>query len=133
SSLPSSAPHEVNFFSLASQVERRLGHFEASIRDGESAVELDPQNASLAASLAQTYYGLRRFRDSERVANATIARLGGAKSTGLLIVKSGTAVGMGNLEEAHAALDSIHDNHDADYQAERLRLYLIERDYSGAK
>ncbi len=133
SSLPSSAPHGVEFFTLASQVERRLGKFAAAIRDGEKAVELDPQNASLAASLVQTYSGLRRFGDSERAANAAIARLRGAKSTGLLVVKSDSAVGMGNLEEAHTALDSIHDSDDGDYQAARLRLYLVERDYSGAK
>ena len=82
---------------------------------------------------SQTYSGLRRFGDSERVVNAAIARLRGAKSTGLLVVKSEAALGMGNLEEAHAALDSIHDKDDMDYQAARLRLYLIERDYSGAK
>jgi TolB-like protein len=133
SSLPSSAPHEVDFFTLASQVERRLGQFAASIRDGEKAVELDPQNGSLAASLAQTYSGLRRFGDSERIANAAIARLHGAKSTGLLVVKNEAALGMGNVEEAHAALDSIQNKDDMDYQTARLRLYLIERDYSGAK
>ena len=109
SSIPSSAPHEVEFFTLASLVERRLGQFEASIRDGEKAVELDPQNASLATSLAQTYSGLRRFGDSERVANAAIARLRGAKSTRLLVVKNEAALGMGNVEEARAALDSIQD------------------------
>jgi serine/threonine protein kinase/tetratricopeptide (TPR) repeat protein len=133
SSFPSSSPHEVDFFILASQVERRLGQFAASIRDGEKAVELDPKNASLAASHAQTYSGLRRFRDSERVANAAIARLRGAKSTGLLVVKNEAALGMGNAEEAHAALDAIQNKDDMDYQAARLRLYLIERDYSGAK
>ena len=133
SSIPSSAPHEVEFFTLASLVERRLGQFAASIRDGEKAVELDPQNASLATSLVQTYSGLRRFGDSERVANAAIARLRGAKPMGLLLVKNEAALGMGNLEEAHAALDSIQDKDDMDYQAARLSLYLIERDYSGAK
>ena len=133
SSIASSTPHEVEFFTLASLVERRLGQFAASIRDGEKAVELDPQNASLAASLGQTYSGLRRFGDSERVANAAIARLHGAKSTGLLVVKNEAALGMGNVEEAHAALDSIQNKDDMDYQTARLRLYLIERDYSGAK
>jgi TolB-like protein/thioredoxin-like negative regulator of GroEL len=133
SSIPSSAPHEVEFFTLASLVERRLGQFAASIRDGEKAVELDPQNASLATSLAQTYSGLRRFGDSERVANAAIARLRGAKPKGLLVVKNEAALGMGNVEEAHAALDSIQDKDDMDYQAARLSLYLIERDYSEAK
>jgi serine/threonine protein kinase/tetratricopeptide (TPR) repeat protein len=133
STIPSSAPHEVEFFTLASLVERRLGQFEASIRNGEKAVELDPQNASLAVSLAQTYSGLRRFGDSERIANTAIARLRGAKPTGLLVAKNEAALGMGNVEEAHAALDSIQNKDDMDYQTARLSLYLIERDYSGAK
>jgi eukaryotic-like serine/threonine-protein kinase len=133
SRIPSSAPHEVEFFTLASLVERRLGHFAASIRDGEKAVEVDPQNASLATSLAQTYSGLRRFGDSERVTNAAIARMHGAKPTGLLLVKNEAALGMGNVEEAHAALDSIQNKDDMDYQTARLWLYLIERNYTGAE
>ena len=132
SSIPSSAPHEVEFFTLASLVQRRLGQFEASIRNGEKAVELDPQNGSLATSLVQTYSGLRRFGDSERVANAAITRVPGAKPR-LLLVKNEAALGMENVKEAHAALDSIQDKADMDYQAARLWLYLIERDYSGAK
>ena len=133
SSIPSSAPHEVEFFTLASLVERRLAQFAASIRNGEKVVELDPQNASLATSLVQTYSGLRRFGDSERVANAAIARLRGTKPIGLLVVKNEAALGMGNVEEAHAALDSIQNKDDMDYQTARLSLYLIEKDYSGAK
>ena len=132
SSIASSASHEVEFFTLSSLVERRLGQFAASIRNGEKAVELDPQNASLATSLVQTYSGLRRFRDSERVANAAIARLRGAKPQ-LLIVKNEAAIGMGNLEEARSALDSIENKDDMDYQVARLSLYFIERDYSEAK
>lgn len=133
SRIPSSAPHEVEFFTLASLVERRLGQFAASIRNGEKAVELDPQNAPLATSLVQTYSGLRRFADSERVANAAIARLREAKPTGLLLVKNEAALGMGNVEEARAALESIQNKDDMDYQAARLSLYLIERDYNGAE
>ena len=49
------------------------------------------------------------------------------------MLKSEAALAMGNLEEARAVLDSIDDKYDANYQAARLRLYLIERDYSGAK
>ena len=133
SSIPSSAPHEVEFFTLASLVERRLGKFAASIRDGEKAVELDPQNGALAVSLMQTYSGLRRFDHAERAANAAIARLPGASTNGVLVVKNEAALGMGNVEGARAALDSIHDKDEMDYQAARLWLYLMERDYSGAK
>jgi TolB-like protein/Tfp pilus assembly protein PilF len=131
--IPSSAPHEVEFFTLASLVERRLGQFGASIRNGEKAVELDPQDVSLAISLAQTYSGLRRFDDSERIVTAAIARLHGAKPARLLAVKNEAALGMGNLEQARATLDSIQDKDEMDYEAARLSLYFIERDYGGAK
>lgn len=133
SSLPSSAAHEVEFFTLASLVERRLGQFEASIRNGEKAVELDPQNAALAVSLAQTYSGLRRFGDSERVVNAAIARLHGPKPARLFVAKNEAALGTGNMKAARVALDSTPDKNDMDYQAARLWLCFIERDYSAAK
>ncbi|HJT82530.1 MAG TPA: serine/threonine-protein kinase, partial [Chthoniobacterales bacterium] len=64
SKIRSSGPHAVEFFILASLVERRLGQFAASLRDGEKAIELDPQNVSLVVSVVQTYSGLRRFSDS---------------------------------------------------------------------
>src|SRR5262249_7235405 len=130
SRIPSSASHGVEFFTLSSLVARRLGQFEASIRNGEKAVELDPQNAALATSLVQTYSGLRRFSDSERVANGAIARMCGVMPTRILLVKNEAAVGTGNVEEARAALDSIPNKDDMDYQAARLWLYLLQRDYS---
>ena len=133
SRIPSSEPHEVEFFTLASLVERRFGQWEASIRHGEKAVELDPQNAALAANLIQTYSGLRRYDDSERVANAAFARLSGATPTRLWLVKSEAALAIGKIEEARAALDSVANKGDMDYQVARLWLSLMERDYSGAK
>lgn len=133
SKIPASSPHGVEYFTLASLVERRLGQFEASIRHGQEAVELDPRNASLAISLVQTYTGLRRFADSERVAQAALARLGGSKSTGLLLVTNEAALATGKIEEARAALDLIQDKEDMDYQSARLFTYLIERDYNGAR
>ena len=123
----------MEFFTLASLVERRLGQFAASIRDGEKALELDPQNGALATSLVQTYSGLRRFDDSQRVANAAIARMGGPKPRGLLLVTNEAALALGNVQEAHAALDLFQDKEDMDYQDARLWLYLIDRDYTGAK
>lgn len=133
SSIPSSTPHEVEFFTLASLVKRRLGQFAASIRYGEKAIELDPQNASLATSLAQTYSGLRRFRDAMRVTDAAIARLRGEKATGPFAAKNEAALGIPDVEEAQGALDSIQNRDDMDYQTARLWLYMIERDYDAAK
>jgi tetratricopeptide (TPR) repeat protein len=67
------------------------------------------------------------------VTNAAITRLRGGKSNALLLVKNEAALGMGNIEEAHAALDLIPDKEDMDYTDARLQLDLIEKNYSGAK
>ena len=133
SRIPSSEPHEVEFFTLASLVERRLGQWEASIRHGEKAVELDPQNAGLAVNLIQTYSGLRRYDDSERVANAAFGRLSGAAPERLWLVKSEAALALGKIEEARAALDAVANGKGMDYQMARLWLAFLERDYNAAK
>ncbi len=133
SRIPASVPHEVEFYTLASLVERRLGQWEASMRDGEKAVELDPQNAELAVNVSQTYSGLRRFGDSERVANAAIARLRGAATERLWLVKNEAALGMGNLEEARAALDAVPNGKGMDFQMGQLWLAFLERNYGAAK
>jgi tetratricopeptide (TPR) repeat protein len=59
--------------------------------------------------------------------------LRGAKATGPFAAKNEAALGIPNVEEARAALDSIQNTDDMDYQTARLWLYLIERDYDGAK
>ncbi len=133
SKIPSSVPRGVEFLTLASLVERRLGQWAASIRDGEKAIELDPQDAELAVSLIQTYSGLRRFGDSERVANEAIARLRGTAPERVWLVKFEAALGTGNVEEARAALDAVRNAKGMDFQMARLWFSLLEKDYSAAK
>ena len=79
------------------------------------------------------YFSVRRFGDSERVANAARARLRGAKPTGLLAKDEEAELGMGNVEEAHAALDSVQIKITWIIRPPDSGSTLIERDYSGAK
>lgn len=120
SRIPGSAGHEVEFFTLKSLAERRLGQWEESIRDGEKAVELDPQDPALAVNLIQTYSGLRRFQESERLANATAQRLGDAATTRLWMVKSEAAIASGDLEKAEAALAATRNKDNANFQFAKL-------------
>jgi tetratricopeptide (TPR) repeat protein len=133
SKISSSAPHDMEFFTLSSLVERRVGQWSAAIRDGEKAVELDPRHAGDVVNLIQTYSGLRRFGDSERVANAAIARLRGATPERLWVVKNEAALGVGNVKEARAALDAVPNGKSKDFQMARIWLAFLERDYSAAK
>ncbi len=128
SRIPATTPHEVEFFTLASLVERRLGKWEEAIRDGEKAVELDPQDAALAVNLVQTYSGLRRFKESERVAETATRRLGEAATARLWIVKGEAALGAGDLERAAATIESIRRKENLEYQSMRVWIALLRRD-----
>ncbi len=132
SKIPASASHTVAYYALASLAERRLGKWKESIRDGEKAVELDPQNSALAVNLIQTYSGLRRFDDSNRLADAAIARLKGP-SPRLALVKSEASLSVGDLAAARTALDKLPDWEGADYQSARFWLPLLEKNYEEAR
>ena len=130
--IPSSAPHQVEFYTLASLVERRLGKWKEALRDGQKAVDLDPQNAQLAVNLCQTYSGLRRYEDANRVADAAIARAHGEVPTRLWLVKNEAALGVGNVDGARQALDSARQE-SMDLDAAKLWLCLITRDYPAVR
>lgn len=133
SKIPASAAHAVEFYTLSSLVERRLGRWKDSIRDGERAVELDPQAREYTVNLAQTYSGLRKYSDANRVIDAAVARAGDQPTARLALVKSEAAIAVGDLAEARAALDRYPEGDGMDYQSARLWLCLLERDFAGAR
>jgi TolB-like protein/Tfp pilus assembly protein PilF len=133
SKLPRSAAHTVEYYTLASLVERRLGQWETSIRDGRKAIELDPQNHELVVNLCQTLSGLRRYADAMRLADDTVARLHGPVPVRLCLVKNEAAIGMVDLKGARPALEQSHDRASMDYESAGLWLLLLERNYTEAK
>ncbi len=130
--IPSSAPHTVDYYTLASLVERRLAKWRETIRDGEKAVELDPQNPELAVNLIQTYSGLRRYDDSHRVADAAIARINRAVPR-LILVKSEATFAANDLNAARAALAKFPDWQGMDFQNSRIWYALLAKDFGEAR
>ncbi len=130
--IPASASHTVEYYTLASLVERRMGRWEESIRDGKRAVELDPQNPDLAVNLIQTYSGLRRFDDSNRLADETMSRLN-RPAHRVLLVKSEAALAAGDLAAVRAALEKYPDWDSSDYEGARFWLPLLEKNYAAAR
>ncbi len=126
--IPAVGSHEVEYFNLASLVARRQGRWAVSIRDGLKAIELDPRDAGLVVNIMQTYAGLRQFEASERVSDAAMRRLGDKITTRLWIVKSEAALGMGNLEAKRAALESVTDKDNLEYQLTRFWLEVLAGD-----
>src|SRR6202011_3055120 len=66
---PSPSADNAKFVDLAALTERRLGRWRDAIRDGEKAVELDPQNPFITNELVESYTSVRRFTEAERLAN----------------------------------------------------------------
>lgn len=129
----SSGPHEVEFYTLAGLVERRLGLWKETIRDSEKAEELDPQNPSLPSNLAYTLIALRRYADSERVVNAAIHRLPPQLTAGLWLLKKDVELARGDVEAAQAALDAIPPDQKIDYEFQRVWLCFFRRDFGAAQ
>ena len=124
--------HTVEYYTLASLVERRLARWQESIRDGEKAVELDPQNPELAVNLIQTYSGLKKYNESNRVADATIARLS-RPTPRLALVKSEAALSVGDMAAARAALERFPERGGAEYENARFWIALLEKNYAEAR
>jgi TolB-like protein/Tfp pilus assembly protein PilF len=128
-----SGPHEVEFYTLAGLVERRLGLWDEAVRDSEKAEELDPQNPNLPGNLAYTLIALRRYEDSERVVNAAIHRLRPQVTAGLWLLKKDVELARGNVEAAQRALDAIPPDQKIDYEFQRVWLRFFARDFAAAQ
>ena len=101
---PSSSADKAEFANLAALTERRIGRWKDAIRDGETAVELDPQNPFAINELVESYLAVRRFNDAERLADKGIKSA--ITQTGYLWrLKSEALVGLGKLAEARAVLE----------------------------
>jgi tetratricopeptide (TPR) repeat protein len=102
---PSSSADKAQFANLAALTERRLGRWKDAIRDGETAVELDPQNPFAVNELVESYLAVRRFGDAEQLADKGIKAV--VSQTGYLWgLKSQALTDQGKVEEARAVLEN---------------------------
>src|SRR6266576_665737 len=66
---------QADYLLVKEMTERRFGHWQTAIKDGEKALSLDPRNPVMASVLIQTYIVLRMYSEAEKVADAFIAKV----------------------------------------------------------
>ena len=66
-------PSNPELLELAAMIDWRQGQWERCIAGLERAASLDPRNTELLELLAEDYFSLRRYRDSERIRDRQIA------------------------------------------------------------
>ena len=59
--------NRAEFYELLALAERRHGRWKDALRDGQTAVELDPQNPVIEIELLESYLALRQFQKGEEL------------------------------------------------------------------
>jgi serine/threonine protein kinase/Tfp pilus assembly protein PilF len=111
--------------------ERRFGHWQAAIKDGEKALSVDPQNPVMASVLIQTYIVLRMYQQAEQVADDVIARVPPEKAGSMWNYKCMIAIATGSLKKAREAVDAAPGKAPwKDWMLATIDFY--DHDYNGA-
>jgi tetratricopeptide (TPR) repeat protein len=111
--------------------ERRFGHWQTAIQDGEKALSLDPRNPVMASVLIQSYILLRMYPQAETVADALISRLPPDKAGSMWNYKCAIALSTGDLNKARETIDATSDKAEwKDYMRATIQYY--DHDYAGA-
>jgi tetratricopeptide (TPR) repeat protein len=111
--------------------ERRFGHWQAAIKDGEKALSLDPQNPTMASVLIQTYILLRMYSEAEKAADAFIAKAPPDKASGMWDYKYSIGLATGDLKKSRDAVNALQAT--AEWKDGMLAtIQYYERDYPGA-
>jgi serine/threonine protein kinase/tetratricopeptide (TPR) repeat protein len=100
------APRDkAEFAELLALVERRYGRWKDALRDGRTAIELDPHNHFTAIELLESLIALRQYKEAEEFADRAIKQFPPDYDV-LSIYRSYCRLGLGNLEEARAVLET---------------------------
>jgi tetratricopeptide (TPR) repeat protein len=95
-----------DYLLVKAMTERRFGHWQTAIKDGEKALSLDPRNPVMAGVLIQTYIVLRMYQQAEQVADDIIARVPPDKASSMWNYKCSIALATGALNKAREAINS---------------------------
>jgi serine/threonine protein kinase/Tfp pilus assembly protein PilF len=96
---------QAEFVDLSALIERRLGHWNDAIKDGERASELDPQNPFVINELVESYIAVHRFADADRIADNAI-KAAVTRNGHLWALRTDALLGMGRIDEARAVIES---------------------------
>jgi serine/threonine protein kinase/Flp pilus assembly protein TadD len=119
---------------LTAFIDRAQGRWDKATTALERASAVDPLNPGLLDSLASTYWGLRRYRDGEKILNRLIELKPDQPS--FRILKAMLSVDeRGNVDGARAVCEAVRPSMRDDPWVAQQRVYfaLCARDFTGAE
>ena len=120
-------PNDTNILLMTSLIERRQGKWDEAVEHTVRAVERDPRNIALLASLSGYYGSLRQFDRALATLDKALAVAPG--DINLIAAKIGTYQVQGNLDAADALLATvpIHPDGSQIYNAQIQQLLYRRR------
>jgi TolB-like protein/thioredoxin-like negative regulator of GroEL len=120
-----------DYLLVKEMTERRFGHWQNAIKDGEKALSLDPQNPVMANVLIQTYIVLRMYSEAEACADAFIAKVPPDKAGSMWNYKYAIGLATGDLKKSREAANALRAKAEwKDSMFATIQYY--EHDYTGA-
>jgi tetratricopeptide (TPR) repeat protein len=120
-----------DYLLVKQMTERRFGHWQAAINDGEKALSLDPRNPVMASVLIQTYILLRMYQQAEQVADDIIARVPPEKAGSMWNYKATIDLATASLKKARETVNAAPVKAQwKDWMLATIAYY--EHDYDGA-
>jgi eukaryotic-like serine/threonine-protein kinase len=120
-----------DYLLVKEMTERRFGHWQSAIKDGEKALSLDPRNPVMATVLMQTYIVLRMYSEAEAVADAFLNKVTPDKAAPMWNYKYSIGLATGDLNKARAATESLRASAEwKDSMFATIQYY--EHDFAGA-
>ena len=128
-------PNEALVFELAGFIDRRQGHWDASMRNLARALDVDPRNTYTLQQVAVSYQLLRRFEDAAALLDRALAIL--PNDVGLRVARAAIDLHRrADPQPMHSTIETIvaaNPPAAAGFADEWLYLALCERDAAGAE
>jgi len=127
---PPSPSGRSKFFDLSALTNRRLGHWNEAIREGEKAVELDPHDPFIATEVIQSYISLRRYSEAENLADRAMKLIPNPQAP-FSTLKVESLIARGKLKEAEDFLETVPSGV-FNRHADMARIALYRRNFPKA-
>ncbi len=126
-------PNNAEALTIEARIGRHENRWDASVAALQKAIELDPSNADIAVSLAETYFEMRRYSDYEKFRTKRVTSESGDKLW-LQIHRAKTRLAQGEPAAAQSILDQVPMDFSPWYFIWDIRFTaaLYRRDYDAA-
>lgn len=127
-------PNNSEVFQWSASIDRRNGKWNDALAELQKAIEVDPRNSNVLSDLADTYMGLHRYGEAERLVNRGLAAFP-ENAMQYQLAKLQIAFEQGDTQTCRALLDSVPAGFNPNGMISwwRFQVAYMDRDWAEAE